>query len=288
MTAIRFLLSSDPARLKIEMDQAHSATVEAEYGDGVVMGSILTMAHHGPRAGQLAPCAYPNGCAWGVEVVGVSHIDLDTVGGCMAILGIKPEADAFWRLAEFNDLNGPHKLVHSGASTYDLRQLYAWFAWEQDHRVQASADGSVTEVTEVVLAAAQAVERIVSGDEDMLKAGDAYQANETKLNAASFIEHKGGVIVRVYAGRVNYLYTDPLGNTGLAIVAYRPDSGGITVSFADAPKGKSASQILQALWEGSGGHAAVAGSPRGRVMTLDDLVAARDATAKAVAEAYGG
>lgn len=34
------------------------ATVEAEYGDDVVEGEILTLAHHGSRSNNPAPCTH--------------------------------------------------------------------------------------------------------------------------------------------------------------------------------------------------------------------------------------
>ena len=90
---------------KEELERALKAhrstvTVEAEYGNSVIEGTILTMAHHGPRADNPAPClawhqagevSYPGlrgkTDITSVEVVGVSHIDLDTLGGIAAILG---------------------------------------------------------------------------------------------------------------------------------------------------------------------------------------------------------
>ena len=51
---MRFVLSSDPRKLAAAIANQPSATVEAEYGDALVEGSVLTMAHHGPRTGQKA------------------------------------------------------------------------------------------------------------------------------------------------------------------------------------------------------------------------------------------
>ncbi len=53
----RFLLSLNQANLAQAIAGRPSATVEAESGNTVVSGSIITMAHHGPRAGQKTPCA---------------------------------------------------------------------------------------------------------------------------------------------------------------------------------------------------------------------------------------
>jgi len=118
----KFYASSNPAALAATNPHI---TVEAEYGDVVVPGSRLTMAHHGPRAGSKCPASYTaadvydvgDDCAAWLRsvVVGLSHFDLDTLGGCCAVIdaaayGYKPGSGAFWALAEWVDLNGPHRL----------------------------------------------------------------------------------------------------------------------------------------------------------------------------------
>lgn len=285
---IKFIISSNPDNLTAALaDSTRTATVEAEYGDAVVQGSILTMAHHGPRAGQKAPCAYQNGCADSVEVAGLSHFDLDTLGGCAAILGRKPEAATFWSLAEFIDLNGAHKLREgiekTGASDSDVAKLYAFWAWSRDFRVFPNRDGSVSDITPNVLDGCNMLEKIMRGDEEMLKAGATYRDAEGKLNTESFVEAKDGVVVRVSGGFTNHLYNDPDGTAHAAVVAYTTTTGAVTVSFADAPKGKTAREIVQSLWgELAGGHAGIAGSPRDRRMSLADFVAAVEATRAAL------
>lgn len=87
-------------------------TVEAEFGLEVCEGSSVTLAHHGPRSDNPCPCLGDNisdcpynedsqGCAEFVEkglchqecldnkIIGVSHFDLDTLGGVMCCLGVK-------------------------------------------------------------------------------------------------------------------------------------------------------------------------------------------------------
>ena len=87
-----------------------TATVEAEYGDMVIEGEVATLAHHTKKYAQNpAPCNTPNVPVLedGSTIV-ISHIDLDTLGGIAALLGIKPDDPEFWKVAEFLDLNGVH------------------------------------------------------------------------------------------------------------------------------------------------------------------------------------
>jgi len=280
---MKFLLSSNPVHLAFALKGKPSATVEAEYGDIYVPGSIITMAHHEPRAGQPAPCSYKNGVGKGVEVVGLSHVDLDTLGGCMALLGDKPEVPGFWELAEFVDLNGPHKIAKFGASQDNIYRLNAFWAWSNKNRVMANRDGSVSDVTDQVWEGVKIISLILSGDTDLITDGVIYAEAEKKLNKNSFVEAGGGVVVRVSDKFVSHLYVDSNGVVNEAAVVFNTTNGAITVSFADKPTGTNACEIVQSLWGvKAGGHAGIAGSPRDQRMNLNDLVMAVEATKQAL------
>jgi hypothetical protein len=278
---MRFLLSSSPQNLQAACPDV---TVEAEYGDVVVMGRLLTMAHHGPRAGQPAPCSYPNNCAPGAETVGLSHVDLDTVAGCLAALGRKPEAPSFWALAEFVDLNGAHKLAQAGASKDDLRRLHAYWAFSQKSRVFAPRDGSVADVTDAIRDHLEAVETLLGPETTyqaaLLAAGDKFAADESALDLVSFrkVSPCGSVMLRVSGPFVNHLYAIPgdRGKTVKAIVTHNPSTeglsgGAITLSLADPIPGVSCGEILKGLFgPEAGGHAGIGGSPRGKPLPLSE------------------
>ncbi len=281
--SIRFLLHPSSAE-KLKKALAafkDTITVEAEYGETVVEGSILTMAHHGSRTGQPAPCSYSNQLNIAVEAVGLSHIDLDSLGGCAAVLNSKPEAESFWKLAEFVDLNGPHKLAEAYASGEDLKRLYAFWAWsaKDENRVHPPKDGGVEDVTEKVAEGVAILHRIMADDPELLQAGAEFLAQKQELDAKSLIGIHGGVIVRESAEFVNHLYnaqasiTPGMPIVGAAVVSFNTKYKSITVSFADASVTVvTACDIVQALWgKEAGGHALIAGSPRGQEMTLTDL-----------------
>lgn len=103
----------------------------------------------------------------------------------------------------------------------------------------------------------------------------AWAAAGEELNRSSFRGLQYGVIRREAGCFVNHLYTAPNGEVGSAVVALNTATGAVTVSLADPIPGVSCVEIVQALWGPlAGGHAGIAGSPRGRVMTRDDLEAA--------------
>lgn len=269
---MRFLISSDPKALQALNPDA---SVEAEFGDVVVTGSILTMAHHGPRAGSPAPCSYPNCPAEGIETVALSHVDLDTIGGCAALLGRKPDEESFWDLAEFVDLNGGHKLSESGANESDLLALHAYWAWSKDHRVFAPRDGSVLDVTEQVLEHVNIVEAILEGGRVLLDAGEAFRKADDTLNRESFRKMIGPIVLRQSEQFANHLYVAPGGEIARGCVTHNPSEdlpgGAITMSLADPIPNVSCGEILKNLFgEEAGGHAGIGGSERGKARPFAD------------------
>ena len=285
---IRFLLSSNLNSLRTALSGKRSATVEAEYGDDCVEGSVLTMAHHGPREHQPAPCSYKNGCIdpakSDLEVVGLSHIDLDALTGCAAILGTKPEVENFWQLVMFMELHGIHKIQNSNPDEQDLKRLYAFTAWFKENRVHPNKDGSVSDVTDQVLKGIEVINKISKDDPELLQAGDEYYSSFNKINQDSFVEYKEGVILRISNYEISgYMYTTPDGQKAEAIVKFNPDDETITITFADRPKKVTAPEILQRLFgKDAGGHIDRAGSPRNIRMNQDDLLRTYNATIEAI------
>lgn len=269
---MRVIISAVPAALTAALANLVSATVEAEYGSVTVQGSALTFAHHGANAGNPCPCSYSNTVAegLGIEVIGVSHADLDTLGGVLAIQGCKPEAKSFWDLAEFVDLNGAHKLRFSGASEEDLAKLHAWWAWNESNKLFAPRDGKVADATDYFAKAGEVITRIIAGDAELLAAGEQFKQKGEALNAASFKRKVGDVIFRVSDNFTNHLYETPSGELVKAVVAYNKKFRSVTVSFADTDSKTDACKFVQANWgKLAGGHKGIAGSPRGRKMTQE-------------------
>lgn len=258
---------------------ASTVTVEAEYGDVVVEGSILTLAHHGSRSSNPAPSLAVNGVAGDpglIEAIGVSHLDADTLMAIVAILmGKFGEYLDFCKLIAYVDVNGPHKISQCGAEPKDIARLYALWAWNYAHKVFSPRDGSILDVTETVMAGVQAIQRICADDPELLAAGEAFRLEGETLNKRSFVQIEGGVIVRVCNAFTNHLYNSPDGEIAQACVAFDTVVGSITISLADPIVGVSACAIVQSLWGAeAGGHTGIAGSPRGKRMTLADLLAA--------------
>jgi len=272
-------------------------TVEAEYGDRVVEGQKLTLAHHGTRSANPAPCLVkiPVGLADEVSAkdqpnrtIGVSHVDLDTVGGLIRIAesqvsldGWKLGDDSFWELAAYVDLHGAHRALDCEPNDIDLSSLWAWWAWEREHDLVAPRDGSVKNigawVSEAVTVLAQIFHVFDRANYNKLhEAGDQFKAAEEELNRDSFVEMTDGVCVRVAPTFVNHLYRTPSGAMAQVVVAYNTRHGSITVSCENETVPLNARVLVQSLWgEKAGGHDKIAGSPRDMRMKADDLARAQ-------------
>jgi len=119
--------------------------IEVEYGAIEVRGNLNNLAHHGLRAGNIAPCIAK--VAQNSYDCLVSHLDLDTLGGILAIRGDKPESPEFWKAAAYIDVHGPQYL-HTFESD-QIDQLNAYWAWaSKNPRVRYT---EVTDITNLVI-----------------------------------------------------------------------------------------------------------------------------------------
>ena len=259
-----------------------AVSVEAEYGDITVKGSRYTAAHHGSNSANPCPCVDTDIPACGPgEIILISHIDLDTLGGVARAMGwcLGPRR-AFWQLAAFVDINGPHKLAQSGASEEDLAALHAYWAWSANNRGPRRESDQTHDVTDEVGRHLIVIEEILDGDVDYLASGEEFRKAGEALNEESFVEASGGVIVRVGPAFTNHLYTTPQGEVCEAVVSFNTKSGSITLSFAEKDDPRDACEIMQAIFgPEAGGHKGIAGSPRGFRQSLRALGAISGATA---------
>ncbi len=254
-----------------------TATVEAEYGEKVIEGKQVTLAHHAP---QYAHCPAP--CCSVVQqlqedaVIVISHIDLDTVGGCLALMGKKPDNKEFWEGAGFIDCNGTHHIYELEESVQE--QLNAYYAWNAENRLERFTE--IRDVTEQVLQHGKVVRKIVEGDENLLGNGRQWvRAEGEKTERCLIFENER---LRVFEIPDNTFcaaayYSPKYQKTALATVSYNLVKKSITIAFEDGGKVHSAREIVRELWgEEAGGHRGIAGSPRNQEMTEEDFKKAQE------------
>ena len=250
------------------------ATVEAEYGDTCVEGRVVTLAHHGTRSMNPAPCN------WDVTplnsgVILVSHIDLDTVGGCLALMGLKPEDPEFWAGAEYVDVNGPHHIHELSMEVQSkLNAVYAWRA-EMRQNQQQSRIVEVTDVTETIYEWLSILNLVTGNpDEGWIAKGKQWSESITAQVESKLVDENETVRTFVTDGVFcsSSYYSPTLHVLCKATVVLNTRFNSITVGIADTTA-VSAKDFVQSIWgENAGGHRGIAGSPRGQQMTKEDLM----------------
>jgi hypothetical protein len=282
---MQIVISSNPASLSSYLSgfDGPSGTVEAEYGETVVTGTHFTLAHHGPRSENPAPCLAESGSLPVVDLIGISHFDLDTLMGVGVAMGRSYDRK-FAELVAFVDVNGAHKGPDHEVWDYWRPYIQAFWAWSTCHRLFPPKTGAVEDVTDFVEEALDVLDLLLFGNYSrdlLLLAGQAWAQEEEKLNESSLVRFfDEGLILRESVQFTNHLYRTPSGGVAKCVVAYNLQSKAITLSFDDPGllthpdlEGAPARTLVQRLWGSeAGGHAGIAGSPRDRSMTLEDAM----------------
>lgn len=305
----------------LQKERNISISVEAEYGANVICGSVYTAAHHVEpyKSKQPAPCCNTDiPQVHGDEIIVISHIDLDTIGGVARALGcnkLMTDLHHFWQLAQHVDLNGPHKahlwqaqgplveedgessnFVLQGKQEEQDRQL-TLTARKQLSAFHAAAEKRprlprdvVTDVTAEIMLAIEGLQKLALGDKELLAAGEAFEANNAKLEAETWLgwqdPGKKEIGYRKSEKFVNHLYyVAKEKHVAKVIVGFNTKTCAITVSLETPIKGVSCREVLQKIWgPEAGGHDGIAGSPRGKVMTEDDAGVAMVAMEQALSQ----
>ncbi len=251
------------------------ATVEAEYGDECLEGTMVTLAHHGPRSNNPAPCNTPDVPELPpFATVVVSHIDLDTLGGIYALQGRKPEDDRFWEAAEKIDVKGAHHIHELDQDIQD--KLNAYYAYNDEQPRQRYTETiDVTKQIDDIYNVVNAIVDINDPEHDkLIAAGKEWvQTREKEVEDQLIYENKD---VRVFDTNGIFCaasYFSPNQDVIVpATVTYNKKFKSITLAFEDGGKQLDAREIVQELWgPEAGGREGIAGSPRNVEMTKDDL-----------------
>lgn len=257
---------------ELALTRTPEATVEAEYGSKVVEGSVVTLAHHVEAyRHHPAPCnAVVAPLQEGGEEILISHLDLDTLGGIMALMGCKPVNQAFWEGAEFIDLNGPHRIREL---PYQVKeQIEAYWAWADTPRFPPQTN-EVVDVTERCKMNIRIIERILNGDEALLESGRKWAAEQLEKTEVCLIEEDKRV--RVFATNGIFTaaqyYSPKLDTVASITISYNTAQGSITVATSDGSL--DCCQLTQELFgPEAGGHTGIAGTPRNVRMSLADFM----------------
>lgn len=249
------------------------ATVEAEYGDDVIEGAIITLAHHAEKYKKNnAPCNtdYVPLLQDNSTIV-VSHLDLDTIGGIAALIGRKIQDSIFWKDAEFIDLNGQHNLFQLDENS---REKYiAYKAYQEKNKMPRMTE--ITDVTEKALEYLDILDKIMDGDKQLIEIGKEWdRLVKEEIEECLIFENDN---IRVFDSPKGVFcsasyYSEKQQKVIPSTITLNGKFKAITLAMADGGKEISAKEMVQKLWGSeAGGHAGIAGSPRGKEMTKEDL-----------------
>jgi len=299
----KILISNDHNKLRAEKPEV---TIEAEFGSELVEGTELTLAHHGPRSHNPCPCLGDNLNLPDRDTpitIGVSHFDLDTLGGVMRVTNKKRNTPKdiqkiFWAVAAQVDVQGVHRInkiveeLLSGDYNHDdinvaIESLHAFWAWSENNRLFPERSGEITDCTNFFENAIDTLNCILdptsSRHQELIFAGVKWLVEKKALEKESLINNYGSeqysslVLLRSSTEFVNHLYDFYIdGNVANGVVAngvvgYNSTRHAITVSTSDPVEGFSCEKFAQDLWgPEAGGRSGIAGSPRGKKMTMED------------------
>lgn len=274
MNDIKILLAPT-YELALPFNNMVEATVEAEYGDKCINGKLYTLAHHGSRSANPAPCntSAVNPIKNGTIII--SHIDLDTIGGCLALMGLKPNNKPFWQAVEYIDVNGAHHIQDLSQENQD--KLNAIYAWNASQNKKERALGIIN-VTEDILLYKSILDIVLNKDHpqniQLIKQGKEWAKNRTKeVEDRLLFENEHIRVFQTDGVFCSASYYSPKYNQVKdCTITLNTHFNAITLAFEDGGKRFNAQEIVQQLWGNeAGGRAGIAGSPRNWSLSKDKI-----------------
>lgn len=249
------------------------ASVEAEYGSHVIQGEFYTLAHHAPLYRKnRAPCFHiiepldPS-----LEgIILISHIDLDTLLGIYYLIRNKEDPVPELKIreaAEKIDVGGYHLITELDENIQPLfRAILGILGTNPPFN-------NVLDVTETVLKNIDLVLSILIDKEPtIIQVGLKLEEEQRKEKESCFIY--GTDLYLIYRSK-NLPCTDQFihpqtGKKAQFVINYR--SGPRAFFLASYHSDTDCDVILQSVWgRGCGGHARAAGTPRGKIISEEEL-----------------
>lgn len=265
-----------------EHDQ--TATIEAVYGDKIVHGSVLTLTR-GKNRNRKCPCLFRN-LDIDIDAIGISRVDLNTIGGLMAILEIKQInifTNIFWDVVAQIDRRGPHHIrsitwkLGVGKEIRDV--LNAYYAFFEKHKTEfiAPEDGSVIEINiDPLINVLNLLLTPALSETDeyttLINDGKSWYDRKKDVEHDSFRKLEDGVLLRVSVdgNNVNNLYNH-YNDVERAIVGYDETRETITLSVeSPIPRFSCIDFIINLFGVECVGNEHIAQSPCDKKMKYSD------------------
>lgn len=272
MVRIKIARSLEAAKEIVERFNGPLATVECEYGQTVVQGSV-TLAHH-VEGWTTAPSLQSNTILVdaGIEVVEgdyimISHVDLDTVTGIMALLGRYDFDEDIKEGINFVDCNGQHHLFSDKISEGARRVILAYLGYAAANRAPQNDE----DVTDYILTLIE-----LFNTEEFYQAGLQIVTQRKTEAEASVVATVGPVAIleqkedsKVFGLNSEYILNDIEYDY---VIVFSNKFKSVTISARRGGKDpKNMAELMRVVFgPEAGGHHGIAGTPRGGVYSLAD------------------
>lgn len=251
-------------------------SVEAEYGNIVIEGWAATLAHHvegWTSAPSLCEFDYLEKNSVDVfeeHVCLISHIDLDVIVGISHLLGLQ---DFSWESKGINyvDCNGQHTLFSEHVSEMARKVIIAYVGYASINRAPFSPKEDIMDVTEYVMSTIQNFNTEYYYSVGLKLITDRKEEAERSLllglNGVALIEQAEDS--KVFGLNSEYTIKN---NVYDYVIVYSNKFKSVTVSAKDGNRQKiNLAEFMQGIFGNeAGGHAGIAGTPRGAEFSIDD------------------
>ena len=287
------------AKKYIEEHGQPDFTVEAVYGNEVVDGARATYDHHAEGyRDNPAPCNADIEERDGGTIL-ISHVDVDCMGGIMALIGEKPENPSLWATAERIDLTGPSNLIDEPEMNQDEMRAFYYvlnpIQKEMRELAAAEKDKGYVDVTKSIEKLNVDFKKIADRNnperEPLLQAGRDREKQRVEKVESKCVYDDGATRGFISEPGVfcNGAYTAPerdlppaiscvsWSDNGSSVVAFNSKINNLSKSPLRNPECKlNACNIVKSIYgvdfgedAQAGGHAGIAGSPRGVYVPQD-------------------
>lgn len=253
-------------------------TVEAEYGDTEVKPTRpdgISLAHHGSRSANPAPCVAEGITPNTDATVIISHLDADTLGGLLAIAGTRPDDPEFWNGVAKIDVEGRHHMFELPSDVQDKLNALNYQISQVPRFPRDSVLDVSGEVAKLALAAKIICDERHPLHDQAIAEGREWATQQEALTENCLVAENENVRIFISDGpfcSANY-YSPNENSIAAATLTYNTKTKTITLAYENGGDAEhnAAKEMQELFGDGAGGRAGIGGSPRGQEMTMDDF-----------------
>ena len=204
----------------------------------------------------------------------ISSLDLDTIGGVLAITGDKPKDTEFWKAIAYLDINGTHNLYKLSQDVQDkVNVLLAWQAFQPHMKYDKP-----TNVTSIIAQGANILKATLDErhpkHDAVIQKGKEWAKINTQAIESQLVDETPTLRTFITNGIpcANAFYSPTQNQVVSATLTLDKETNRITIATLDGNSTFSARDIAKQLWGSRvDGDEILAMSPCNEEMTEEDL-----------------